>query len=107
MSLLLYNEWFYDDDASSAASTIEAFNIDDDIDDNNDDENIFYAIYTLVIIFNFHKKITKLIKNDIFFSIVYYHTMPNIWCIINGVLHTTNNGYDKNEKPIIPFLEFL
>ena len=33
--------------------------------------------------------------------------MPNIWCIINGVLHTTNNGYDKNEKPIIPFLEFL
>ena len=67
MSLLLYNEWFYDDDASSAASTIEAFNIDDDIDDNNDDENIFYAIYTLVIIFNFHKKITKLIKNDVFF----------------------------------------
>ena len=33
--------------------------------------------------------------------------MPNIWCKINGVLHTTNNGYDKNEKPIIPFLEFL
>ena len=42
-----------------------------------------------------------------FFFIGYYHTMPNVWCIINGVLHTTNNGYDKNEKPIIPFLEFL
>ena len=31
----------------------------------------------------------------------------SIWCIKNGVLYTTNNGFDKNEKPIIPFLEFL
>ena len=43
---------FHDDDALSAASTIEAFDIDDDIDDNNDDENIFYAIY-LYISYNF------------------------------------------------------
>ena len=40
---------FHDDDALSAASTIEAFDIDDDIDD---DENIFYAIY-LYITYNF------------------------------------------------------
>ena len=31
----------------------------------------------------------------------------SIWCIKNGVLYTTNSGFDKNEKPIIPFLEFL
>ena len=30
-----------------------------------------------------------------------------IWCIHNGVLHTTNKGFDKNEKSVIPFLEFL
>ena len=30
-----------------------------------------------------------------------------IWCIHNNVLHTTNNGFDSDEYPIIPFLEFL
>ena len=30
-----------------------------------------------------------------------------IWCIHNNVLHTTNNGFDSDENPIIPFLEFL
>ena len=30
-----------------------------------------------------------------------------ILCIHNGVSHTTNNVFDRNEKPIIPFLEFL
>ena len=30
-----------------------------------------------------------------------------IWCIHNGVLHTTNNCFDRNENPMIPFLEFL
>ena len=32
--------------------------------------------------------------------------MP-MWCIYHGVLHTTNNGFDRNENQIIPFLEFL
>ena len=30
-----------------------------------------------------------------------------MWCINQGVLHTTNNGFDKDENPIIRFLEFL
>ena len=30
-----------------------------------------------------------------------------IWCIHNNVLYTTNNGFDSDENPIIPFLEFL
>ena len=30
-----------------------------------------------------------------------------IWCIDREVLHTTNNGFDRDEKPIITFLEFL
>ena len=30
-----------------------------------------------------------------------------IWCINSGVLHTTNNGFDSDKNPIIPFLEFL
>ena len=33
--------------------------------------------------------------------------MPvTIWCINNNVLHTTNNGFDSDENPVIPFLEF-
>ena len=30
-----------------------------------------------------------------------------MWCIKSGVLHTSNNGFDKDENPIIPFLEYL
>ena len=30
-----------------------------------------------------------------------------ICCIHNGVLHTTDNGFDRNEKPIILFLNFF
>ena len=30
-----------------------------------------------------------------------------MWCIYHGVLHTTNNGFDRNENRIISFLEFL
>ena len=30
-----------------------------------------------------------------------------IWCIHNRVLHTYNNGFDRNENPILSFLEFL
>ena len=30
-----------------------------------------------------------------------------IWCIHNNDLHTAKNGFDSDEYPIIPFLEFL
>ena len=33
--------------------------------------------------------------------------MAIIWCINHDVLHTTNNGFDSEKNPIIPFLEFL
>ncbi len=35
-------------------------------------------------------------------------TMTNtMWIMKEGVLHTTNNGWDRNEKPMIPFAEYL
>ena len=30
-----------------------------------------------------------------------------IWCIHNNVWHTTNNGFDRDEKQVLPFIEFL
>ena len=42
---------FYDDDALSSASTIEAFDNNDN-DNDDDDESIFYNIY-LYISYNF------------------------------------------------------
>ena len=33
--------------------------------------------------------------------------MPNMWMINNGILYTSNNGYDKLKNPTIPFSEFL
>ena len=33
--------------------------------------------------------------------------MPVVWLINDGVLYTSNNGFDKITTPIIPFSEFL
>ena len=33
--------------------------------------------------------------------------MAIIFCIRYGVLYATYNGFDRDENPIIPFLEFL
>jgi hypothetical protein len=53
-------------------------------------------------------------KNDFFFfktdQSINQRTMSNIsalWMVKDDILYTTNNGYDSDKKPYIPFSEFL
>ena len=54
-----------------------------------------------------NSKNKKMILNDSLFKNKLLLSVITICCIHNNVLHATNNGFDRDEKPSIPFLEFL